>query len=154
MSYINPSRVQVLDRPECLALLRRHQYGVGRVGLGGTDPVILPVNYLLDHGDVVVQTGDGPIHDAAMAEDRVAFELDGIPDPSTKPQAREDGAGWSVLARGRAQVVTAPSEQTYLQLGHLVPAAGGFRPHFVRIVIDDLTGRRLSRATDPQPPHP
>lgn len=147
MTYLKPSHLQVLDRPECLALLRRHQYGVGRVGLGGADPVVLPVNYLLDHGDVVVQTGEGPIHDAALAEDRVAFELDCIPDLSASPQKGEDGGAWSVLARGRAQVVTAPSEQDYLRLGHLDPAPGGLLPHFVRIVIDELTGRRLSTPT-------
>lgn len=139
MTYLNRSRVTTMDMAECMALLRRHQYGVGRIGLGGDDPVILPVNYLLDQVDIVIQTGDGTIHDAAQAGRKVAFELDSL----THPAVGQVTGGWSVLARGRAEVVGAKADQSYLRLGHLAPAAGGLKPNFVRIVIEVCTGIRL-----------
>jgi uncharacterized protein len=139
MTTLRRSLITELDQPECLALLRRHQHGVGRIGIGGDDPIVLPVNYVLDHGDIVVQTGEGTIRAAADAGQRVAFEIDSIPSPFVGGTA----GGWSVLARGTAEVVEAPSERTYLQLGRLQPSAGGFKPHFVRIAISELTGRRF-----------
>jgi nitroimidazol reductase NimA-like FMN-containing flavoprotein (pyridoxamine 5'-phosphate oxidase superfamily) len=139
MTYLSRSRMEAMTEPECYSMLRRHQYGVGRIGLGGDRPVILPVNYLLDRGDVVVQTGDGTIKRAAEAGDRVAFEIDSI----TSPAQGQEVTGWSVLLKGQAHVVDEAAEQAFLRMGHLAPSAGGFKPNFVRIVVDEMTGRRF-----------
>lgn len=64
-------------------------------------------------------------------------------DSFTQPSYGERGGGWSVLARGRAEMVTEAAQQTYLRLGHLAPAAGGFKPNFVRVVVEEISGRRI-----------
>jgi nitroimidazol reductase NimA-like FMN-containing flavoprotein (pyridoxamine 5'-phosphate oxidase superfamily) len=98
------------------------------------DPVILPVFYAMVEDEVVFRTDPGTKLIAAVLETRVAFEVDDRSD------------GWSVLVIGHAHEVRHPSsEMSAIQapLGDLWPA--GERERFVRIEIDRVTGRRLSR---------
>ena len=48
-----------LDRQECIRLMEGHPTGVGRVALAGPRPVIFPVNYAVDRGNVVFRTDPG-----------------------------------------------------------------------------------------------
>lgn len=144
MTYLTRSKIVELDRAECWSLLRSHQYGVGRVAFNapGDDdgpPEILPVNYLLDGADLIVQTGTGVIHDAVVEGVPLSFELDSV----TQPSYGERQDGWSVVAKGPCELVSATAQKTYLRLSHLAPAAGGFKPNFVRMTVETLTGRRI-----------
>lgn len=145
MTYLSRSRLVILDDAECWSLIRSHQYGVGRMAFnvppGGADapPEILPVNYLLDGNDIVVQTGIGAIQNAALHGMPVAFEVDSI----ATPGYGERETGWSVVLTGRSEAVSEAAHQTFLRLSHLAPAAGGFKPNFVRIVVDGMSGRRF-----------
>lgn len=65
-------------------------------------PLVVPVDYLLDEGTVVLRTDEGTKLDAALRGETVAFEIDVVDD--TK------GTGWSVLVRGRAVEVCNPAE--------------------------------------------
>ena len=136
MAPLNRSRLVELTAPECLLHLRHRQYGVGRVALGGDRPLILPVNYLLDGSTVVVRTGSDAILAAAEAGAWAAFEIDDLDDHGDASVEL-----WSVLVRGRISRVVDQQEATYLRLARLEPAAGGFRPSFVRIAIEEMTGR-------------
>ena len=49
--------LDVLDRDECLTLLTTQS--VGRVGLGGEHPVVLPVLFAMLDGDIVFRTAPG-----------------------------------------------------------------------------------------------
>ena len=119
---------------ECQALLGRHQ--VGRIAVVDDGrPLIVPVNYVLDDGEVVFRTGRGTKLDAALRGSPVAFEIDGF-DDSTR-------TGWSVLVRGRAHRVTEDDELARVRRLPLVPWAPGDRPHFVTIRAGQTSGRRI-----------
>ena len=67
-----------LDRDECLKLMERHPSCVGRVALAGPRPVIFPVNYAIDRGNIVFRTDPGSKFHAAVHQSFVAFEVDWV----------------------------------------------------------------------------
>ena len=108
---------------------------VGRVGLSiGALPVILPVNFVLFEGNVLLRTVPGTKLQAATAGSIVAFEVDGY-----RPDGR---AGWSVLVQGQAREVTDPA---VLERITTVPlhawALNGAADRFVRIETSIVAGR-------------
>ena len=126
-----------IPEDECLRLLGGAT--LGRVALSiGALPVVLPVNFILDDGDVVLRTSSGSKLDAALAEAVVAFEVDEY-DPVYH-------AGWSVLLTGRATVITEPGELDRLRQLPLRPWAAGERDNYVRIARQTLSGRRIGDA--------
>ncbi len=123
-----------LGEPECLRLLTRGHFG--RVGIVDDGrPVVLPVNYVFDEGYVVFQSTQGTKLDAALSGASVAFEIDAI-DPMYH-------GGFSVLAYGPAEVVDAPAEIERLASLPLRPWWPGSRDRWIRIRVDEITGRRL-----------
>jgi len=111
--------------------------GIGRVALVTTSgPLVLPVNYALVAGAVVIRTEAGSAV-AAHASDCVAFEVDHIDDALAQ--------GWSVLVRGRAHPVVQPGEHRILLAStSLQPWPQGEHELFIRIVPDHITGRRIA----------
>lgn len=124
-----------LDRDECIKLMERHPACVGRVALAGPRPVIFPVNYAIDRGNVVFRTDPGTKFDAAVHESYVAFEADWV-EPSWQ-------IGWSVVVRGQAHVVTDPEELQRVRRLPLLPWAEGDKEKFVSIDTTLISGRRL-----------
>ena len=58
--------LELLSPEECEQLLA--QQSIGRVGISmGALPVVLPVNYAMLDGDVVIRTGAGTKLDAALS---------------------------------------------------------------------------------------
>ncbi len=132
--------LEILSREDCLLLLA-HAH-LGRVALSvGALPVVLPVNYTLMDGDIVVSTVTGSKMDAALANAVVAFEIDGL-DPLYHQ-------GWSVLVRGVARVIADPDELARAESLHLRPWASPAACHYVRIAADVVTGRRIVRDRAP-----
>lgn len=128
-------QLEVLDRNECIELLT-HESFVGRVGLVVDGrPLILPVNYMVDRGTVVFCTAEGTKLNAVVAGADVAFEVD--------EHRSLRHAGWSVLVRGRAEVVTDETDLFHLRAGPLRPWAKGARASWVRIPLDEVSGRRI-----------
>lgn len=126
--------LQAISEGECLRLLGHTT--LGRVALSiGALPVVLPVNFAMDDGDVVLRTGSGSKLDAALAGSVVAFEVDNY-DPVYH-------SGWSVLLTGVASVVTAETELERLDRLPLRPWAPGKRDHYIRIARHVVSGRRL-----------
>ncbi|MGI8708959.1 MAG: pyridoxamine 5'-phosphate oxidase family protein [Actinomycetota bacterium] len=124
-----------LDRDECIKLMERHPACVGRVALAGPRPVIFPVNYAIDRGNVVFRTDPGTKFDAAVHESYVAFEADWV-EPSWQ-------IGWSVVVRGQAHVVTDPEELQRVRRLPLLPWAEGDKEKFVSVDTTLISGRRL-----------
>lgn len=123
-----------LDVDECLSRLGRHF--LGRLAfLDGSTLRILPMNYLLHEGSVVLRVGLGTTLDAVV-DATVAFEVDEI-----RP---EDHSGWSVVVHGRAEEVWQPDELEALRRLPLRPWAPGDRDHFLRIASTAITGRDLT----------
>lgn len=124
-----------LTRNECVELLAAN--GIGRiVFVDGGQPLALPVNYAWFEDTVVFRTGDGQKLAAAASGQRVAFEIDEIDN-----ETRE---GTSVLVKGTARTVQNWAEREQLeQLGVQPWQRLPWRRDWVRVVPDEITGRRL-----------
>lgn len=123
-----------LPEEECFRLLTRGHFG--RVGLVEDGrAVILPVNYVFDQGFVVFQSTAGSKLEAALAGASVAFEIDAV-DPMYH-------GGFSVLAHGPAEVVDSADEVQRLSELPLRPWWPDARDRWVRIRVNEVSGRRL-----------
>ncbi|HXX89262.1 MAG TPA: pyridoxamine 5'-phosphate oxidase family protein [Acidimicrobiales bacterium] len=137
--WIDARGSRVLERPECLRLLAlgaSRGEGVGRVGfaLDGV-PIILPVNYGMLDGDVVVRTGEGLKLLSAVERAIVAFEVDTLD--------VEHGVAWSVLVRGLCLEITDAAEVAAARRATPAPLVAEPGDRFLRIRTGVLTGRRF-----------
>lgn len=126
--------LQVLDRAECIELLRGAR--LGRIATTFRAlPVVVPVNYALVDDDVVFRTGSGTKLAAAVTNAVVAFEVDAVDEDALE--------GWSVLVTGTAALVSRPDELEALA-GRLpvtwLPTAP---TRYVRIRTEMISGRRI-----------
>ena len=119
-----------LAREECLDLLRA--FTVGRVAIASASGSVLvvPVNYIVD-GEVIVFRSDPGEKLDLLHGAPASFQIDFI-DPVHH-------TGWSVLVQGTAHRVAA-TEVAHLDIQ---PWASGEKPHWVRVVPNAITGRRL-----------
>lgn len=125
-----PALEEIL-RGECLELLASQPIGRVAVASPGSGPLVVPVNYLLD-GEAIVFRSDlgAKIH---ALNQPVSFQVDQV-DALHR-------VGWSVLVRGIAY------EANHWEVDHLdlESWAGDGKQHWVRIVPDAITGRRIRR---------
>lgn len=134
-----------LSYSECTALLRS---GVaGRLALATPDgPHIVPLNYSVVDSAIVVRTSPYSLLGTHGRDAMVAFEVDSI-DASTQQ-------GWSVVARGRAEVVRDPEQVEHIRAVSEPPTwASGGRALLLRIRWRELTGRRLGSEPEIAPGH-
>ena len=137
-SAVDRHGLEVLPLAQCLTLLRSRPLGrLAYVDAGS--PVIVPVNHLVDGHHVVLRTLAGGKLDTAIMRSPVAFQIDDH-DPSR-------GTGWSVLVKGHAEVVDddAGIARYAEQLDSWVVADDAEEVVWVRIVADEISGRRLRR---------
>ena len=112
---------------------------IGRVAwTSRKGPQILPVTYLVHDDQIVFRTdAHGPLASLQGGEPAV-FEVDAF-DPTSR-------SGWSVVVRGRAYTAQRSARAAQLwRDADPVPWAGGSRPVFVSLTIDELTGRAVNR---------
>lgn len=127
-------RLEVLDRRECLRLLRSVR--VGRlVFTEDALPAVQPVTFRMHDDDVIIRVAGGGKLRAAIENWVVAFQADEL-DANLE-------AGWSVTVVGHAAQITDVGEQVELSRPWLRPWAGGRRDHLIRIRTEQVTGRRL-----------
>ncbi|GAA3104120.1 pyridoxamine 5'-phosphate oxidase family protein [Streptosporangium carneum] len=138
-----PPRLEKLDADECMRLVSAG--GVGRVAFDTpTGPLILPVNYTMHEGSVLLRTAFGGPLDTNLrtgvegVDFKVAFEVDHI------DEARRQG--WSVLIRGAAHHISSEREQAAVTATDVEPWAGGERELHIRITPVEVSGRRIHRA--------
>ena len=131
--WIDGRGTTVLPSSECRRLLAMtaKDGGVGRLGISTEQaPVVIPVNFSMRDGQVVIRTGVGFLSQAAAGR-LVAFEVDHV-DPAA-------GIAWSVLVRGLATLVDSPSPSELDGLVHpLVPQPGNM---LLVVRPDIVTGR-------------
>jgi len=127
--------IEILSFEQCQELLTAGI--VGRIGLFvNGEPVILPVNYRYVRGSIVFRTALGEKSDAAMMDKPVAFEIDGWNATQEK--------GWSVLVKGTAHEVDADDEAAAAAATLQPWARAVERDIWVRIVPNEITGRRVA----------
>jgi len=127
-------RLERLSLAECHRLLAPG--GLGRVAFpAASGLMVLPVNYVLVDGTIVLRTGTGSLI-AAHGDDAVSFETDHLDETL--------GWGWSVLVRGQAHRVLQPGELRNLREAcDLRPWPAGEHDLWVKIVPVYITGRRI-----------
>lgn len=128
--------MEYLSVDECWRLLSLHQ--VGRVGVTvDSAPEIYPVNHVVDQRSVVFRTDAGSKLRGLERSPAVCYEADGL--------NLDDCTGWSVLVKGRAVDVSSPEELRRVEALPLRFWASGAKPHWVRIIPREVTGRRIHR---------
>jgi uncharacterized protein len=128
---------RLLSPDECLKLISGG--GVGRVALSTPiGPEIFPVNYVVDGLAIVFRTSPYSVLGTYSWASEIAFEADELfPD---------EHQGWSVVAHGRAGIISDPSELEQLQRTRPPePWASGTRPLYVRLTWHRISGRALGR---------
>jgi len=130
-----------LSAGQCETLLRAEV--TGRVAVTTpTGPQIIPVNYTVVDDAIIIRTAPSSVLGTHGRDTTLAFEIDGF----DRPRER----GWSVQARGLADVVTTREELAHIRaVAHRPPWASGTRSMYLRIRWSELSGRRLGRLWDP-----
>ncbi|MEO7556873.1 MAG: pyridoxamine 5'-phosphate oxidase family protein [Acidimicrobiales bacterium] len=126
-----------LDVDECLVLLRWEPIGRLAFADSGAAPIVVPVNFVVDGDSMVFRSGDSAKLDR-LRERPASLQVDRF-DLYRK-------VGWSVLVRGVTHEVTMDEDMSGLDLE---PWAPGRRDHWVRLVPDAITGRRLQLTDGP-----
>ena len=125
-----------LEPSACWALLRSAE--VGRLAVTTpTGPDIFPVNFAVDRGSIVFRTSRGSKLTALTEEPAVAFEVDGYD--------ADAGEAWSVVVKGRAKLVRGFVDLLDTSGLPLYPWEAAAKGQFVRVVVDDVSGRRFCR---------
>lgn len=134
-TWRDPQQLEVLTREQCRDLLASVR--VARVALCDEDtPTVLPINHVVDAWTAAFRTTFGSKLSAAVKGRTVAVQADGWD--------AEGRTGWSVLARGAAEHVTDAAVLERLDgLGLDVWANGVERVRWIRVPLDELSGRRI-----------
>ena len=127
--------IQQISEEECLELLQTKSK-LGRVGfIVDGRPMVLPVNYRADRESVVFCTPAGTKLSALKDGAPAAFEVD--------DSRSLYHSGWSVLVQGTAHEVTDVQELDELRHSPLKSWATPSSEHWVRIAIEQISGRRI-----------
>jgi nitroimidazol reductase NimA-like FMN-containing flavoprotein (pyridoxamine 5'-phosphate oxidase superfamily) len=131
--------MEILDREECFRLIAPG--GIGRVAFNGPyGPTVLPVNYTFHDDAIVFRTAHGGPLDQDLrtglegVDIKIGFEVDRI------DESRREG--WSVLVQGPAHHVP-EDEVAEMAEVDVTPWADGERHLYVRVVPQQITGRRV-----------
>lgn len=129
-----------LSRADCERLLRAGV--VGRMTAMTDDgPHIIPVNYSVVDDSIVVRTTAESLLGKHACGVRSAFQIDQLDFDYHR--------GWSVLARGRCEVVEDPAQLAHIEsVSRPTPWASGSRQLVLRLVWSELSGRRLGARWD------
>jgi nitroimidazol reductase NimA-like FMN-containing flavoprotein (pyridoxamine 5'-phosphate oxidase superfamily) len=127
--------VEQISKEDCLELLQTKSK-LGRVAfIADGKPMVLPVNYRADAKSVVFCTPEGSKLSYLSGGAPAAFEID------TGRSATR--SGWSVVVQGTAEEVTDEDELYELRHGPLKSWATDVSEHWIRITIEEISGRRI-----------
>jgi nitroimidazol reductase NimA-like FMN-containing flavoprotein (pyridoxamine 5'-phosphate oxidase superfamily) len=130
--------LETMSAEKCRTHLARG--GIGRfLFVADRGPVAVPVNFAMVGDDVVFRTDDRTDAAGAAGQQKVSFEVDHIDDALSE--------GWSVLLTGAANILTRPDDlHVAAELG-VEPWAGGGRDTYIRLLVEEMTGRRVCSAS-------
>lgn len=125
--------IAVLDKQTCWQLLAGEE--VGRLAVSvRRHPDMFPVNYTVDDQTIVFRTAEGTKLFALFVNSAVAFEVDRYD--------AESGTAWSVVLKGHAAEI--PMQDLSDDLAFpLFPWTATPKPRFVRVVPEEISGRRF-----------
>ncbi|MCY0903843.1 pyridoxamine 5'-phosphate oxidase family protein [Arthrobacter sp. H14-L1] len=126
--------IEHLSTRECWDALRSAD--IGRLAVIIDDhPEIFPLTYVVDHGTVVFRSAEGSKLDGVRSGYPLAFEVDGYDRSTSK--------AWSAVIKGTAEKHQDIDEAAAGAMLPLFPWQPGEKNHFVRIVPDQISGRRF-----------
>jgi nitroimidazol reductase NimA-like FMN-containing flavoprotein (pyridoxamine 5'-phosphate oxidase superfamily) len=128
-----PARGGKLDPEDCVPLLATQQ--VGRLVVAGEAPLVVPLNYVLQDGAILIRTDGGSIASCAKSGTAV-FEVDQV--DSTQH------AGWSVVVHGPLEDVTDELDRHPERRPELDAWAPGPKDRWLRLAMDEVSGRWVS----------
>ena len=130
-----------LTETECTELIRAGL--VGRVAVCMPDgPHIIPVNYSVVDDSIVLRTTPYSLLGSTAKGSILALEVDQFD--------YEYQRGWSVVVRGRCEVVVDASELEHIRnTWNPTSWAKGGRTLYLRFRWNEMTGRRLGQGWDP-----
>lgn len=132
--HVDRNGLEVLDRDECLALLRNAT--VGRVAVTAAAlPRVFPVTFRVSDDQILFRTSPGTKLDAATNNTVVGFEADDF-DP-------EAHTGWSVMVTGVAREVSDRDELSATQDLQLPRWAPSEDSRVIAVSIELVSGRRI-----------
>jgi uncharacterized protein len=130
--------VTVLSEDECWSFLSSVSLGRLVTYMGGRLE-IFPVNFVTQRRTVLFRTAQGTkLYDAVMS-DQVAFEVDD----------HTAAEGWSVIIQGRAHLLSANAEILDAEEAPLLSWPATVKPHYVRVIALEITGRRFKFGPEP-----
>jgi uncharacterized protein len=152
-SVLNPEskfsrmkRVESMSGEPVTALSEEESWGrlagvsLGRLVTNVADRLeIFPVNFVVQGRTVVFRTAEGTKLFAAVANSPVAFEADD----------HNVAEGWSVIVRGRAEVLKTESEIEEAERAQLLPWTATLKLHYVRVISSEITGRHFRFGPEP-----
>ncbi|MFU0805386.1 MAG: Pyridoxamine 5'-phosphate oxidase family protein [Pseudoclavibacter caeni] len=103
-------------------------------------PEIFPINYAVDGHTVLLRTAPGTKLFGITVNPRVAIETEQY-DATT---------GWSVIAKGTAEVLTDDAALDAADEAGLRPWVPTIKENVVRIAVDEITGRRFRFGPEPE----
>ena len=124
--------VTELSEDECWYLLASRTLGRLATVVAG-QPEIFPVNFVVQRPTVLFRTAEGRKLLSAVVDERVAFEVDD----------HDFEAGWSVVVKGRADVMTDSADLEMAERAQLLSWTPSVKRHYVRIRVAEITGRRF-----------
>jgi len=128
-----------LSADECWDALSSRSLGRLAVTAAGTVD-IFPVNYATRDRMLYFRTAPGTKLLELSINDHVAFEIDGATDEEA----------WSVVVKGRAERLELQSEIDAADTLPLTPWLPTLKYRWVRILPEEVTGRRFARAPEPE----
>lgn len=124
----------ILSLDDCWQLLRDHE--VGRLAVSiANHPDIFPINYVVDDSEIVFRTSAGTKLAASVLGYGVAFEIDGYDAAA--------GEAWSVVVKGVAEQIEGWLDKDRAERLPLFPWNASPKFDFVRIVAEEVSGRRF-----------
>ena len=130
--------VTVLSEDESWSLLSSVPLGRLVTILGG-QPEIFPVNFVTQRRTVLFRTAQGTKLFSAAMSGGVAFEADD----------HTVAEGWSVIVKGRAQVLSAHADILDAEEAPLLSWPATLKPLYVRVIAVEITGRRFKFGPEP-----
>lgn len=101
---------------------------------------IFPVNFVTQRHTVLFRTAEGTKLSSVAMNDRVVFEAD---DHSV-------AEGWSVIVRGRAQILETLADIAEAEQARLLPWTATLKLRYVRVVPLEISGRRFRFGPEPE----
>lgn len=130
--------ITVLDDREAWNLLSSVSLGRLVTAFGG-QLEIFPVNFVTQRGTVLFRTAEGTKLFTTVMNEKVLFEADD----------HNVAAGWSVILRGTARLLTSAEEIHEAERAQLMPWVATEKLRFVRITPNSVSARHFKFGAEP-----